>query len=301
MKLLIPIDGSPYSDVAISFVASRPALLATPPQIDLLNVQLPLPPRAGRAVGAEIAQSWYEAEAGKVLEPAIDKLRAAGLDPACFHRVGHPGVVISDWAESHDVDLIIMGSHGRTALKNLVFGSVTQFVLATSHVPVLVLRKPEAPQGESLRVGIALDGSPYGEAAADLVLARRALFGPRPEITLLHAVETYAADLLPVDRPDEGLLLPTPISIEETQRAAFEAVVAPIRERFAGTGVEVKEALLVGPAAEQIAQFAAAAPLDILVLGSHGRGALTSALMGSVAWSIAARCSTPLLMVRLPH
>jgi nucleotide-binding universal stress UspA family protein len=301
MKLLIPIDGSPYSDVAISFVASRPALLATPPQIDLLNVQLPLPPRAGRAVGAEIAQSWHEAEAGKVLEPAIEKLRAAGLDPAWFHRVGHPGVVISDWAQAHGVDLVIMGSHGRTALKNLVFGSVAQFVLATSQVPVLVLRTPDAPEAESLRVGIALDGSPYGEAAADLVLARRALFGPRPEITLLHSVETYAADLLPVDRPDEGLLLPTPISIEETQRAAFEAVVAPIRERFAGAGVEVKEALLVGPAAEQIAQFAAAAPLDILVLGSHGRGALTSALMGSVAWSIAARCSTPLLMVRLPH
>jgi nucleotide-binding universal stress UspA family protein len=301
MKLLIPIDASAYSDVAIEFLAARPMLGDAPPQIDLLNVQLPLPPRAGRAVGAEIAQSWYEAEARKVLEPAIDQLRAAGLDPAWFHRVGHPGVVISDWAEAHDVDLIIMGSHGRTALKNLVFGSVTQFVLATSHVPVLVLRKPEAPQGESLRVGIALDGSAYGEAAADLVLARRALFGPQPEITLLHAVESRVGALLPADRPDEGLSLPTPTAIEAAQRAAFDAVVAPIRERFAGAGIKVKEAFIVGPAAEQIAAFATAAPLDILVLGSHGRGALTSALMGSVAWSIAARCSTPLLMVRLPR
>lgn len=301
MKLLIPIDASAYSDVAVAFVAGRPALGDTPPQIDLLNVQLPLPPRAGRAVGSEIALSWYEAEAGKALKPAIEKLRAAGLDPAWFHRVGHPGVVISDWVQAHGVDLVIMGSHGRTALKNLVFGSITQFVLAASHVPVLVLRTPQAPQGESLRVGIALDGSAYGEAAADFVLGRRALFGPHPEITLLHAVETRVVDLLPADRRDEGLPLPTPAAIEAAERAAFEEVVAPIRQRFAGAGVAVKEQFLVGPPAEQIARFVAAAPLDMLVLGSHGRGALSSALMGSVAWSIAARCSTPLLLIRLPR
>jgi nucleotide-binding universal stress UspA family protein len=108
-------------------------------------------------------------------------------------------------------------------------------------------------------------------------------------------------DLLPAGRLDEGLSLPTATAIGARERTAFEAVVAPIRERFAGAGVGVKEAFLVGPPAEQVAKFAATAPLDILVLGSHGRGALTSALMGSVAWSIAAKCSTPLLMVRLPR
>lgn len=151
------------------------------------------------------------------------------------HRVGHPRVVIADWAEEHDVDLVIMGSHGRTALQNLLFGSVTQFVLAASRVPVLVPRTPQAPQRESLRVGIAVDGSRYGEAAADFVLAQRALFGPQPEITLLHAADTRVVDLLPTGRLDEGLTLPT------------------------------------------------------------------AALLGSVAWSVAAKCSTPLLLIRLPR
>lgn len=299
MKLLIPIDGSAHSDAAVAFVAARPVLGEAPPQIDLLNVQLPVPPRAGRAVGGEIAQAWYETESGRVLKPAVEKLQAAGLDPAWFHRVGHPGVVIADWVEEQGVDLVVMGSHGRTALQNLLFGSVTQFVLAASRVPVLVLRTPEAPQRESLRVGIAVDGSRYGEAASDFVLAQRALFGPQPEITLLHAVETRVVDLLPTGRLDEGLTLPTAAEIEARERAAFEDVVAPIRWRFAGAGVEVREAFLVGRAGEQIARFAASAPLDILVLGSHGRGALTSALLGSVAWSVAAKCSTPLLLIRL--
>lgn len=301
MKLLIPIDGSAYSDAAVAFVVARPTWGEAPPQVDLLNVQLPVPPRAGRAVGAEIAQSWHEAESSKVLKPAVERLRAAGLDPAWFNRVGLPGAVIAGWVEEHGVDLVVMGSHGRTALQNLLFGSVTQYVLAATRVPVLVLRTPQAPRRESLRVGIAVDGSRYGEAAADFVLAQRALFGPQPEITLLHAVETRVADLLPTGRLDEGLSLPTAAELAARERAAFEGVVAPIRWRFAGAGVEVREAFLVGSAAEQIARLAASAPLDILVLGSHGRGALTSALLGSVAWSVAAKCSTPLLLIRLPR
>jgi nucleotide-binding universal stress UspA family protein len=301
MKILIPIDGSTCSDAAVEFVAARPVLGDAPPQIDLLNVQLPVPPRAGRAVGEEIAQAWYEAESAKVLKPALEKLQRAGLDPAWFHRVGYPGVVIAEWAEEHGVDLVVMGSHGRTALRNLIFGSVTQYVLASSRVPVLVVRTPQAPQRESLRVGIALDGSPYGEAAAEFVLAHRSLFGPHPEVTLLHAVETRVADLLPTGRRDENVTLPTAAEIGARERAAFESVIAPIRSRFAGAGFAVGEAFLVGDAAEQIAKFATSAPLDILVLGSHGRGALTSALLGSVAWSVAARCSTPLLVIRLPR
>ncbi|GAB4483287.1 MAG: hypothetical protein OHK0044_32500 [Burkholderiaceae bacterium] len=301
MKLLIPVDGSACSGAAVAFVAARPVLGEGPPQIDLLNVRLPVPPRAGRAVGAEIVRAWYEAESGKVLKPVVAKLQAAGLEPARLYRVGHPGVVIAEWAEGHGVDLIVMGSHGRTALRNLLFGSVTQFVLASSSVPVLVVRTPEAPRRESLRVGIAVDGSRHSEAAAEFVLAHRALFGPRPEITMLHAVETRVADLLPTGRLDEGLSLPTAAEIEARERAAFERVIAPIRARFAEARVAVEEAFLVGGAAEQIANFATSAPLDILVLGSHGRGALTSALLGSVAWSVAARCSTPLPLIRLPR
>ncbi len=301
MKLLIPVDGSAFSDAAVEFVAARPALGESPPQIDLLNVQLPVPPRAGRAVGGDIAHAWYEAESSKVLKPAVERLQAAGLEPAWFYRVGFPGVVIADWVQEHGVDLVVMGSHGRTALRNLLFGSVTQYVLAATAVPLLVVRTPQAPQSESLRVGIAVDGSRYGEAAAEFVLAHRALFGPRPEITLLHAVETRVTDVLPAGRLDEARSLPTAAEIGARERAVFEEVVAPIRRRFADAGVEVREAFLVGRVAEQIAHFAQAAALDVLVLGSHGRGALTSALLGSVAWAVAAKCSTPLLLIRLPR
>jgi nucleotide-binding universal stress UspA family protein len=296
MKILLPVDGSATSDAAVAFVAARPPIDGGHPQIDLLNVQLPIPPRAGRAVGADVVRAWHEAEAARVLKPAIARLQQADLEPAWFHRVGHPGLVIADWAETHGIDLIVMGSHGRTALKNVLFGSVTQAVLASTTVPVLVLRTPRAPTRASLRVGLALDGSAYGAAVADYVLAHRSLFGPRPVFMLIHAVESPDSARRAVR--GEVAPVPTAVDLARIERAAFERVVAPIRRRFGAAGIDVQEKFAVGPAAAEIVRAAAGERLDILVMGSHGRGAFTSALLGSVAWRVAANCGTPLLLIR---
>ena len=79
MNILIPVDGSPYSEAALAFMAARPFKDGHRPQIDLLNVQTPLPPRAGRAVGAEWARSWYESESRKILKPAVLTLQEGCL------------------------------------------------------------------------------------------------------------------------------------------------------------------------------------------------------------------------------
>ena len=53
MKILIPVDGSVYSDNAVAFVASRTTLIGQDPEVVLLNVQPPLPARASRLVSRE--------------------------------------------------------------------------------------------------------------------------------------------------------------------------------------------------------------------------------------------------------
>jgi hypothetical protein len=57
------------------------------------------------------------------------------LEPAWFYRVGNACIEIAGWAEQHGTELTVMGSHGRTALKGLVFGSVTQCVLTCRQFP----------------------------------------------------------------------------------------------------------------------------------------------------------------------
>ena len=297
MNVLIPVDGSPCSNAALAFMAARPFKDAHRPQIDLLNVQRPLPPRAGRAVGADWARSWYEAESRKVLKPAALTLQQGGLDPAWYARVGDPAVEISEWADRHPVDLIVMGSHGHTALKGLIFGSVTQKVLAYSTVPVLALRTQKAPSRATLRVGIALDGGEYGTAASDYVLEHRPLWGLRPVVTLIHVRPPKHGGSLP---RHESTLVPTvdEAEVARVEDAAFEQVLAPVRQKFEQAQFAVQEQRIVGQAGHAIADFARTAGLDILVMGSHGRGSLTAAVLGSVAWRTAATCATPLLLIR---
>jgi nucleotide-binding universal stress UspA family protein len=297
MKILIPVDGSPYSAAALEFIAARPFRDEGHPHIDLLNVQLPVPPRAGRAVGSEFVRAWHEAESRKILKPAIATLQQAGLQPAWFYRVGSPDLVIAEWAEQHAVDLIVMGSHGHSAVKGMLFGSVTQRVLACTTVPVIALRTASAPQRSSLRVGIALDGSGYGVAAANYAIEHRELFGPRPMFTLIHAV---MLDMRAMAKHAKGLLsLPT-ADLVQAETAAFDRVLTPVAKQFAQAGLTADEHRAVGPPAEEVARFAKTARLDLLIMGSHGRGALTAAVLGSVAWRVAASCTTPLLIIRRP-
>ncbi len=236
MRLLIPVDGSPYSAAALEFIAARPFGEGEHPQIDLLNVQLPVPPRAGRAVGAEFVRALHEAESSKVLKPALSVLRAAHLDPAWYYRVGNPAVEIVEWAELHGTDLIVIGSHGHTALKALAFGSVTQRVLASTTVPMLVLRTAKPPRRASLRVGIALDGSAYGIAAARFVLTHPRLFGPRPIVTLIHVAEPTAEEMRDSGRSRAPGARPSPAAA-----AAIASVLDPVREQFAQAGIAVHE------------------------------------------------------------
>jgi len=300
MKLLIPVDGSPHSEAALRFVASRPFPREAHPQIDVLNVQYPVPPRAGRAVGAELVHAWHEAESRSVLQPAVAVLREAGLDPAWFYCVGSPGPEIAEWASAHATDLIVMGSHGRTARMNVLLGSVAQTVLADCRTPMLLIRQGATTSPGSLRVGLAFDGSEHSRAALRFALDHRAFFGLESTLHLAHVV-----DEVPVQVRTALANLPsttfTHAEVQAQRRQAYDHAMSAARAMLAEAGVEASEGMLVGanPAA-CLADWAQRERIDLLVMGSHGTGVMKAAVLGSVATGVGARCSTPLLLVR-PH
>jgi len=75
-----------------------------------------------------------------VLEPVRTQLAEQGIEAEVVHKLGHPADEIASCAESGKFDLLVMGSHGVGALKNLVLGSVATKVLAKCSVPVLLVR-----------------------------------------------------------------------------------------------------------------------------------------------------------------
>ena len=266
MKILVPVDGSKYSRTAVDFVASRSTLVGSSPEVEVLNVQMAIPTRATRVVGKDVVSSYYTDEAEKALKPARTRLQKAGMTPTVRFAVGNPAAEISAAAAKGDVDLLVMGSHGHSALRGLLVGSVTNAVLAQTTTPILIVRHRETPPTDSLKVGIAVDGSKFGREAVKYVLRHRDLFGATPAITLLHVVADFAGALMP---DMAGIALPaySEEDIRAMQKKAFDSAVAPVRKLFQKAAVPVTEVCLAGTPADEITAYAKKKKLDVLVMG----------------------------------
>ena len=271
MKILVPIDGSEFSKHSIEFVTSRATLLGHNPEIELLSVQAPVPARASKLIGNGSLSGYYDEEANVILEPAIEALKAAGVKATARYAVGEAAPTIAKVAEESGADLIIMGSHGRSALKGLLLGSVTN--------------------------SVAIDGSKYGEAAVEHILKNHDIFGDHPTFYLMNVVSDYAGVVMP---DMAGMALPTmnESEVRAMQQESFDEAVGPSRKAFQDKGFKTEEICLVGNPGDEIAAFAKNEGLDLIVMGTRGYGAFKAAVLGSTATRIAAISDTPLLVIQ---
>lgn len=219
------------------------------------------------------------------------------LDIEMHYAIGTPAEEIVKEADLIDADLIIMGIRGHTAVNSFLFGSVSNAVLAHTRRPILMLRD-KLPEGTSLlRIGIACDGSEYGERAVDFVLKNRALFGSDTRYELLNAGRSTHT----IGLSSMASMMSSPTAAADMVKLRgqqFEAVMNALMPKFEAAGIKPRPVRLDGNPGEVIADYAENTPLDLLVMGSHGYGNLRSALMGSTAQKIAANSSVPLLIIR---
>lgn len=140
MNILLAVDGSDYTARMLSYLSAHRDLWGSGHTYTVFHAVPPIPHRAAAFALPEDVRACYEDDARVVLEPIRPFLDERGLDAAFVHKVGHPGEEIASYAEEGRFNLLIMGSHGRSALKNLVLGSVATQVLARCSVPVLLVR-----------------------------------------------------------------------------------------------------------------------------------------------------------------
>ncbi|MEO6624429.1 MAG: universal stress protein [Burkholderiaceae bacterium] len=77
-----------------------------------------------------------------------------------------------------------------------------------------------------------------------------------------------------------------------------ERVLAPVSKFLSRHGIDARSAWKVGHAGKAIANFAQAGKFDLVLMGSHGHGALANLVMGSVTTQVLAHCKVPVLLVR---
>lgn len=92
--------------------------------------------------------SEFETMGDRIVDRVAGEARAAGIDPAATAVVrGTPHRTILEYADEHGIDLVVMGTHGRTGLDRYLLGSVTEKIVRLSDVPVLTVR--ESPEGNA--------------------------------------------------------------------------------------------------------------------------------------------------------
>ena len=144
-KILVPTDGSDAAEAAVDqaldlaekYGAEIHALYV----VDIDSISLSL--------GAEqldrIEQGNYgemdevRERADSAIDHVVRRARDRGLQPVDHVSAGAPHDMIADYVEDHDIDLVVMGSHGRSGVKRALMGSVTERTLRSTHAPVLVV------------------------------------------------------------------------------------------------------------------------------------------------------------------
>jgi len=143
-KILVPLDGSKLAEQAIPYATE---LCKGNTIVTLLQVvHLPLPlaaPDVSMAVPMPDPQELRQ-EALDYLESMAGELRQEGLNietVAIEQDVTADAIV--NYAKEHDMDLIVMTTHGRSGFSRLVFGSVAESVVRQTPCPVLLIRVQE--------------------------------------------------------------------------------------------------------------------------------------------------------------
>ena len=202
---------------------------------------------------------------------------------------GKPREEILDYAAAHDVDLLAMGTHGRTGIRRYVIGSVTEHVLRRAEAPVLTARADERANGGDIsRVLVPTDGSDAAEAAVDHAVAVAEACGAA--VRVLSVVDTRALAA-------QSELAPSDVMLESLEERS-EHAVNEVAERCEAAGLSVETAVARGAPSRAVCEDAAENNADLVVMGTRGRSGLDRVLLGSVTERTVRHAPVPVMAVR---
>lgn len=301
MKVLFAVDGSQGSSEAVRQVGGWlsptndvAAFYFAPPEIIVRHAAAAEETRE-RARKA-IADAVFE-EARHALPPPL----AAASTTILAEHTAAEGILIE--AQKWEADLITLGAQGMSAWEQLLLGSVSQAVAHNSTLPVCVVRPRAAGrEGRPLRVLVAYDGS-KGCAAA-FGVAERLTLPADTQVFAMTVIESISAGTMPSwlltkarDADAEAMAASWAREHEEEKRQARDQLAEHMTKQPAP--FDKAESLVAeGHAAEQILRTIAEREIDLVVLGSHGKGMLERLLIGSTSSKVLAGAPCSVLMAR---
>jgi nucleotide-binding universal stress UspA family protein len=306
--ILVPLDGSTVAEAILPQVTELATLHGA--EVVLLRVALAHAFRGTDQTDAQV-QAVQEAEA--YLAGVVERLLASGIKAQSVVRYGHAAEEILDHAETGDVDLIAMSTHGRSGVRRWMLGSVAEKVLRAAPVPVLLVRarvQVRVARADGARheaaparpntlhfvpapihhilcpVDFSQESTEIVEYAATLALR----FGA--DLTALHAV---------YDRLDitcSHIPHPPLEQLREELIRAAEETLQRVASRLLRRLPYAKAVVVVGSPGEQITRYARDQGVDLIVMGTQGLSGLNHMIMGSTAERVIRHSPCPVVSIR---
>jgi nucleotide-binding universal stress UspA family protein len=225
------------------------------------------------------------------LEEIEVKLRDSGRPVSSEVRQEEPARAIAAGAQEWPADLLVMGTHGSTGLEHLLLGSVAERVIAIAPCPVLAVHPGDYDRHRALRrILVPTDFSDEARRAAETALE---LVGARVkgELVLLHAYH------MPVEYTAYGAL-PTSVRFLDDIAEASKAELAKWATDLTRRGWQVTATVEEGAPAGVIQRVAEERQVDLVAMGTHGRGGWKGVVLGSIAKRVVQHAPCPVLTVR---
>jgi nucleotide-binding universal stress UspA family protein len=309
MKVLIAYDGSECADAAIEDL--QRAGLPAEAEALVVSVEegwMPPPPLSSYALvetmvqpeGNTATQMAFDVESRLVEAKALAlkaKAQVKKLFPAWNVSekfvIGLPANELLNIADEWNPDLIVVGSHGRTAIGKFIFGSVSNKIVTHANCTVRIARCDLENRYSKERILIGIDGSLGAEAAVEEVLDRQ--FPAGTEMRLLIACDPLKPSLV-------GYLLPKVVQwVDESNRGEHEwakDVVRQQAEKLKKAGFVISYEVKEGDPRRILMDEAEEWKATTLFLGARGLAAIDRFLLGSVSTTLAQRAECAVEVVR---
>jgi len=303
VSYVVGLDGSrlaeatlPYAETLARAAGARIVLVQAVPADEEAG-----PPDLTPVPGGEqVVFEWGSTNAAvraaeEYLESIAQRLRDAGLTVRIVVKIGDPAEILLAESAEPDVNLLLLGTHGRSGVQRLLYGSVAELVL--HHTPVPLLLVPARALGAAhaslpRTIFVPLDGSPLAEAAIPWAIQLAGSL--HDEIRLLRVVPPSATMLIA-----EGATFPivsTP-GIIETEEEVAEKYLQTILERIRASGVAASYSVSFDQPGPAIRRSAESVPATLIVMATHARGGVSEVLLGSVAVDVLRHGRVPVLLV----
>jgi nucleotide-binding universal stress UspA family protein len=292
--LLVPLDGSHLAESVLPAVAYLAKTL--PASVTLIHVIEKNAPK-------EIHGDLHLDDAGAA-ETYLREIAGRAFPPGTtieFHvhstEVEHVASSIVAHAREFETDLVVMCTHGRGGVRDLLFGNIAQQVIAIGRTPLLLVHpydRETAPGFTCRRVLVPLDGQVEHEKG--LIKARALAKACGADLDLVMAVHTM--ETLPGKWAASRRLMPGSTSeVLDMEFQEAEEYLHKHQLELEEKGFTVTAGVERGDPAEVIAGAAQRFPSDLIVLGTHARPHMDAFWSGSAILKICKRCQIPLLLV----